>query len=580
MARAERDLGKPARASALARRALGIFEILRGSHGDAASRRLLAEISLARGAGARAERILAPARLVLSKIPAAEAIEVLRTAGLSARATGRRAEALRRLARAERLVEAQRRLIPGAELRARAFWRQARVYHDRIALELESRSPRFATLFRLAETARARGFRDRRARTPPATWRRLAERRALLGSLTRRLEEADPGGPRPASARDAAELRGRIQALEREILSEIHRIEAAELSPPEWHGASDPDRTASLLAAGEAFLSTFVAGDRVLVLILRREGREAVVLPLPAAEIRARVDRVQFQLDASALAARRTDANLDFLRLSSVAALRELHAAVLEPIEPHLPSEGRLLVSPHDFLHRVPFECLHDDLGPIDRRFRIARTPSADAVARRSAAAGGSAIAGTILVCGLVEGGPAFAAAEIESVASRFEGGRTRILRDPTSSELLGALAGCRVLHLATHGAFREDNPLFSRLTTSDGAIFLLDILATRIEADLVVLSACESGSTHAGGTDDISGVAHGFLAAGARRIVASRWRIHDEATAALMAAFYRRADGTGPDGDPAAALALAQQEVRERWSHPFFWAGFSLYEA
>ena len=78
---------------------------------------------------------------------------------------------------------------------------------------------------------------------------------------------------------------------------------------------------------------------------------------------------------------------------------------------------------------------------------------------------------------------------------------------------------------------------------------------------------------------DELDGVAHGFLAAGAKRLVASRWHVHDAATVSLMDRFYGRL-AAQRTWNPTLALALAAREAREEWRHPFFWGAFSVYGA
>ena len=97
-------------------------------------------------------------------------------------------------------------------------------------------------------------------------------------------------------------------------------------------------------------------------------------------------------------------------------------------------------------------------------------------------------------------------------------------------------------------------------------------------ETDLAVLSACETAAGRISDGDDVVGLTRAFLAAGAPSVLTTLWPIDDEASAALVTAFYRhlRNPGTGL----AAALRAAQLEVarEERWSSPYYWAGFVLH--
>jgi CHAT domain-containing protein len=283
--------------------------------------------------------------------------------------------------------------------------------------------------------------------------------------------------------------------------------------------------------------------------------------------------------------------NLDFARAASEAALQHLHGALLAPLAAMLPPEGQLLLVPHGFLHRVPFECLHDGNGYLNERFLISRWPNAEHVHGRAHPR--VPPRRKVVIGGLVEDGPSYAAAEIEEVAACFPRSRVRLLRDPSAEHLLAQLAGAAVVHLSTHGTFRGDNPLFSRLSTRGGALFLADLLEQRLDTDLVVLSACATGEMLPSEADGLESVAHGFLAAGARCLVASQWRVHDEATLALMREFYGRfstrrrsgqkrsgsgVDPGGAQGRATRALREAQRAIRTNWDHPLFWAGFSVF--
>jgi len=148
-------------------------------------------------------------------------------------------------------------------------------------------------------------------------------------------------------------------------------------------------------------------------------------------------------------------------------------------------------------------------------------------------------------------------------------------------------LSQYRILHFATHGLLNSERPELSGLVFSlvdqegkpqDGFLRLHEIYNLQLNADLIVLSACETGLGKEIKGEGLIGLTRGFMYSGAPRVVASLWNVDDLATAELMKLFYQR---MLKDGLPAgAALRAAQLELsgQKRWASPYFWAGFVLH--
>jgi CHAT domain-containing protein/tetratricopeptide (TPR) repeat protein len=141
-----------------------------------------------------------------------------------------------------------------------------------------------------------------------------------------------------------------------------------------------------------------------------------------------------------------------------------------------------------------------------------------------------------------------------------------------------------RIIHFATHGFVNESKPQFSGLVLSlvdaqgkpqDGFLRLHDIFNLRLAADLVVLSACQTGLGKDIKGEGLVGLTRGFMYAGSRRVVTSLWSIADDATADLMAEFYRSM--LQQKQIPAAALRSAQLKMWEKNPDPRLWAAFTL---
>jgi CHAT domain-containing protein len=142
---------------------------------------------------------------------------------------------------------------------------------------------------------------------------------------------------------------------------------------------------------------------------------------------------------------------------------------------------------------------------------------------------------------------------------------------------LTNAAAEADVLHIATHGLFRPDNPFFSALKLADGWIDVRQIYRLSLRAQLVVLSACESGAVQVQGGDEAIGLARGFLGAGASSVVASLWNVHDESAGELMDCFYSEftaAESVNPY-EAASALRKAQCVAASSGKHPYYWASY-----
>jgi CHAT domain-containing protein len=181
-----------------------------------------------------------------------------------------------------------------------------------------------------------------------------------------------------------------------------------------------------------------------------------------------------------------------------------------------------------------------------------------------------------------LEGRLPFAAREAQSVAS-LVGGSAWIEGQASRSNVYQAAASARILHMATHGEFRADNPLFSGLALADGLLTTLDVFNLRMRCSLVTLSACQTGQSVVSGGDELLGLMRAFLYAGASSLALALWPIEDSTTARLMAGFYRHLNEGLPKG---AALRAAQLAVLRHsshsqnspaWQHPYYWAAFFL---
>ncbi len=147
-------------------------------------------------------------------------------------------------------------------------------------------------------------------------------------------------------------------------------------------------------------------------------------------------------------------------------------------------------------------------------------------------------------------------------------------------------LAQYRMIHFATHGSANEEHPELSKVVLSlvdekgadiNGFLHLQDIFNLNLPAELVVLSACQTGLGKDVKGEGLVGLTRGFMYAGSKRVVVSLWRVKDRSTASLMTNFYQQMLQQGLN--PVAALRAAQLKMlqSEQWKAPYYWAPFVI---
>jgi CHAT domain-containing protein len=325
------------------------------------------------------------------------------------------------------------------------------------------------------------------------------------------------------------------------------------------------------LGAETALVEYFSLDGVLLAFVVTTEGVEAVHKLGREEQVEATLKQFHFQIGSLRHSTGSVHDYIDRLTSRTRRHLATLYDLLLRPIE-ELLGARRLVVVPHRALHYVPFHALHDGTSYVIERREVCYAPSASVLcycfARprrplRSAA-----------LFGFPDVQMPQMRDEISAIESIFPQS-TALLDDQATLDALRDQAPIAdVLHLACHGQFRPDNPLFSSLRLADGWLTVRDAHGLDLNCQLVVLSACETGVSKIAPGDELIGLARGFFAAGAPTLLVSLWTVDDESTASLMANFYTR---LRDDEHPAAALRHAQCELLAHHPHPFFWSPFVL---
>lgn len=288
-------------------------------------------------------------------------------------------------------------------------------------------------------------------------------------------------------------------------------------------------------------------------------------------EILMLLESLRFQFGALRYGAKNLDAFMTELKKRADFYLQKLYEKLLEPLKDFI-AERDLVVVPVGATHYVPFQALRDGEKYLIETREITYSPSATVwqfLTKKP-----QRKLKNILLIGFADERIPLVNNEIEALQKIFDNTKTFTDKDATFSNYTENASDFDILHLACHGQFRPDNPLFSNLHLADGFVTVRDICSQKLNANLVTLSACETGLNKVFAGDEILGLARGFLSAGADSLVLSLWTVSDEATTEMMKDFYavlQRGESIS------ASLRKAQKKFIERGEHPYYWSPFAL---
>jgi CHAT domain-containing protein/Tfp pilus assembly protein PilF len=470
-------------------------------------------------------------------------------------------------------------------------------YHELVALLLADGLPREA--FGYAERAKARLLLDvlhsgqvniTKAMTASDQERERSLTRSLvtLGAAVR--QEASLAKP---DATRLADLRLQLENARLDYESFRTSLHAAYPELKAVRGEVSPvsvEEAIGLLPDQRSVLLEYLVTAETTYLFVLTEGAG----PLRVHPLQIRKQDLTERVSAFRQRLERRDLNLQ-------ASAAELHDLLLEPARAQIEGRSQLIIVPDDVLWDLPFQALRGARGRyLLQDHAISYAPSLTAlremVGRRRPAQG----RGTVLALG----NPALhsetaerihsvhrdavlaplphAEREVKELAQLYGKERSHVYVGAAADEARAKAesGGSRVLHFATHGILNEASPMYSQLVLSpsgdkeDGLLEAWEILNLDLNADLAVLSACETGRGRVGAGEGVIGLSWALFVAGCPTTVVSQWKVDSASTTELMLAFHRN---LRKGQAKAAALQSAALKVLadSRYRHPFYWAGF-----
>jgi CHAT domain-containing protein len=496
------------------------------------------------------------------------------------RVTGNEDAAYESYCRARAAVERLRSSLRGEELKIAFFENKLEVYESLVDICLR-RQNSFEEAFAYIEQAKSRTLMDllnQPVHVPTAADPSQSELVRSIRNLREELNwyynliEREQLRPEERSQERVQQLEQQARSREADFMRAVKEATVAEANEAgvQISSAMSLEEIRSVLPADTALVEFFCTHERSVVCVLTRDKLHVAPVTVQS-RIQKLLQLLQFQMSKFRLDPQYVATFSQALLESTQAHLKSLYQELIAPIR-HLLEVRHVVFVQHGLLHYVPFHALHDGTSYLIDRFAISYAPSASIYAHCQTKPVNAA--GHSLILGVPDERTPAIRAEVETLAQILPNAKLFVGEAATEDVLQTYGPHSKSVHIATHGYFRQDNPMFSSIRLGTSHLSLYDMAHLQLPVELVVLSGCATGLNVVTPGDELMGLVRGLLQAGAQSLVLSLWDVHDDSTKEFMVEFYTELQ---QGRSRAEAMQMASIRLRERRPHPYYWAPFLL---
>ena len=332
------------------------------------------------------------------------------------------------------------------------------------------------------------------------------------------------------------------------------------------------------LNTNEILLDYFVTENETLIFALTKDGiavQKAEITKSDVQKMSATIAQMLLNIEST-----QSQTEKELLLKGYSWYAKTVYESIIKPVEQHLRNKKRLLLVPHLGLHLIPFCVLEHPLADVKlgTLISIVYLPTAEMLVRQNKEK--TPPNNTLIISNPLDD---LAHASRESYVISLTAPNAKVVswKFAEKNYVLAKMSNYGIIHFACHAKFNPKNPLFSYFLLSGPntrtRITLNDIYSIKINAQLVVLSGCETGVGNTDTADEISCFQRAFLFAGAKAVLVSLWKIDDYSTSVFMDYFYTEVFKNSLPIEE--ALRKTQSKMRGSFT-PYHWAAFQLFVA